>query len=287
MNSNYPYNSYEVIICDSNSTDGTADLIKKFQDKNIISIKYLNCDLNTPAFKRNKALDSCKNQWVIYLDDDAIISKDFLSKIADAIKVNPVNTAFCAEIRYPVEWVANSNYHRYRNSRHISYLNYRDQSLDFTKITTMALAINKQELQSKNILFNLDYKFSLEDAQYGVDLAKQNINVKIANCICWHNEASKNISTYLLKIARIYSEGYLIFKYHSPEFCKITIWYKLEKFFKHDNIILKFLVKLFFSKKLIKIITLYLEFVNSKKLLYCDFMYKYIIVGTYVNSIYE
>ena len=151
----------------------------------------------------------------------------------------------------------------------------------------MALVVNKNELVFNKISFNSDYRFSLEDAQFGVDLEKNGFNIIQLNTIVWHNETSQNLSTYLLKINRIYREGYLLFKKNCPQQCKRTIWFEIEKYFKHDNLILKVIIKLIFSKSVIKITINYLDYFNNQKFMYFKFLYMYVIVGVYVNSMYE
>ena len=120
----YDHSNIEVIICDSYSDDGTNSLINYIKKKYIININHINDFVNKPASKRNNGLLLSKYEWVIFLDDDSIVSNNFLKIISEDLSKNNNNkNVFCARILYPKDKVEKSNYHRYRNSRHLRYDN--------------------------------------------------------------------------------------------------------------------------------------------------------------------
>ena len=68
----------EIIISDS-GTPGLKNYIKKIIKKfNKLNIKYINCNRNSNALKRNKGLEIAKGKNIIFLDDDCLPSNDFI-----------------------------------------------------------------------------------------------------------------------------------------------------------------------------------------------------------------
>ena len=71
---------FEVIIVDNNSTDGTSKIMKPFTSKyaNFRSIIEPKQGL---SHARNRGCKEAKTDWVIYIDDDAIISPGYLKRV--------------------------------------------------------------------------------------------------------------------------------------------------------------------------------------------------------------
>ncbi|HIK08600.1 MAG TPA: glycosyltransferase family 2 protein [Trichormus sp. M33_DOE_039] len=64
--------NWEIIIIDNNSTDGTAEFVKDYQNKwsDRLSIQYYFEAEQGLAFARNKAIQEAKSELVGFLDDD-------------------------------------------------------------------------------------------------------------------------------------------------------------------------------------------------------------------------
>ncbi len=71
------YRDAEVIIVDNGSRDGTLDLIKKYPEVILIENKK-----NLGACRaRNQGIEASCGEWVLTLDCDVILEKDFFKKI--------------------------------------------------------------------------------------------------------------------------------------------------------------------------------------------------------------
>ena len=67
----------EIIVVDSNSTDNTVELAKKFTDKVILSE-------NLPfGLKRNISIDNAAFDWIFWADADERVSKELEKEIVD------------------------------------------------------------------------------------------------------------------------------------------------------------------------------------------------------------
>ena len=64
------YKSWELIVVDDCSTDGTVNVISDFKDERI---RLLNNERNSgAAISRNRALREAKGKWIAFLDSDDI-----------------------------------------------------------------------------------------------------------------------------------------------------------------------------------------------------------------------
>jgi glycosyltransferase involved in cell wall biosynthesis len=87
LNQSYP--SFELIIVNDCSTDGSWDIILKYanHDKRIVTIK--NDENKGRAVTRNIALDSAKGEFVAVLDADDVAMPERLAKQVEFLDLNP------------------------------------------------------------------------------------------------------------------------------------------------------------------------------------------------------
>lgn len=80
----------EIIVVDGESTDNTVELIKKFSKAKVIVTS------NKPMFhiNKNKAIEECASNWILFLDADEIISDSLKKEILEVINQNPVENGF-------------------------------------------------------------------------------------------------------------------------------------------------------------------------------------------------
>jgi len=81
----------EIIVVDSGSTDKTAEIAKKNKAKFIFH-KWKNI-----SSQKNFAQNKCKNDWVLTLDADEVLSEDLIKEIKE-IKKNPKADAYKLKI---------------------------------------------------------------------------------------------------------------------------------------------------------------------------------------------
>lgn len=76
-------NEVEVIVIDDASTDGSKDIIKKYED---VFKVYYNEENKYNSYTRNVGLLHSKGKYVTFIDSDDDIVPDFVSAILDNIK---------------------------------------------------------------------------------------------------------------------------------------------------------------------------------------------------------
>jgi len=83
------YRNFEVIVVDNGSKDSALSLIKR----DYPSVKIIWNKENLGAcIARNKGVDASKGEWILTLDCDVILEKDFLGKIMKAAEASEKNT---------------------------------------------------------------------------------------------------------------------------------------------------------------------------------------------------
>ena len=75
--------SYEVIVVDNRSTDHTKETVQEFQRMVDIPIIYLYEERLGLSVARNRAIREASGEYVLFLDDDAIASKEWIGGIVD------------------------------------------------------------------------------------------------------------------------------------------------------------------------------------------------------------
>ena len=77
------YQDFEIIIVDNGSKDGTPHLIKE----NYPQVRLIQNKENLGACKgKNQGIDIAKGSWILTLDCDVILERNFLKNIAEFIK---------------------------------------------------------------------------------------------------------------------------------------------------------------------------------------------------------
>ncbi|MBO1323872.1 glycosyltransferase family 2 protein [Acetobacter garciniae] len=76
---------YQVIVVDDKSTDGTAEILEKFDKEDNFKIVF-NDKNRGAAYSRNLALSLAQGEYLIFLDDDDIYHPDMLEKAYHAAK---------------------------------------------------------------------------------------------------------------------------------------------------------------------------------------------------------
>lgn len=100
--------AYEILVVDNGSTDGTRDIVKKFdREKNFKYIIEPNIGV---SYARNLAWKVAQGEIIAYLDDDAIACKEWLERIITAFRAIPNLGAVGGRVepiweKYPPPWI--------------------------------------------------------------------------------------------------------------------------------------------------------------------------------------
>ena len=82
----YP-EQYEILVVDNDSTDGTAQLCRRYGD--IVNFKYIHEPILGLSQARNRGLLEASGDFVGYIDDDAAAEPQWLEKALESFEMDP------------------------------------------------------------------------------------------------------------------------------------------------------------------------------------------------------
>ena len=95
INQDIGLESYEIIICDNNSTDETEFVVKNFINLNSShKIYYIKESRQGVHFARNTASKFAKGDFLYFTDDDMIANSTTLSELLILFKINSLVSKF-------------------------------------------------------------------------------------------------------------------------------------------------------------------------------------------------
>ncbi len=103
-NQEYPAEHMEVLVIDNASTDGTAAEIERLQHLTGYQFRYLAENRPGVSYARNTGIDYAAGEIVAFIDDDAVASPVWLSKLAEGFQKYP--DAICISGGIDLHWEA-------------------------------------------------------------------------------------------------------------------------------------------------------------------------------------
>lgn len=88
-NQDFLHNNMEIIFVDDGSKDKTLSIIQENALKVHISYKLFHHDWHGLGYSRNVVLNNASGKYVIWVDGDMTLSKDFVRKQASFMEMNP------------------------------------------------------------------------------------------------------------------------------------------------------------------------------------------------------
>ena len=163
---NQSYDNFELLIIDDGSTDNSQQVIKEFQDPRITTI----FKENEGVIKtRNRAIKEAKGQYIVQLDGDDILGKDFLQKTIPEIENNStVGIVYCATKLFGAK-------------DKIWDLGEYSIEKQLTTNQIVITALFKKDDFLKTNGYNQDFSEGLEDWDFWLSLIELGIEVKQLN----------------------------------------------------------------------------------------------------------
>ncbi len=163
--------SYEIIVVDNNSKDGTPELIKKKYPK----IKLIKNNFNNMfAGANNQGFEASSGDYIFILNSDTIVTKDAIDKLLDYMKKNKQEVITCTllnkdgSIQYNMHrsfpsYIKILFFFLYNKFKFISFLHYIKNYLllnnKFNKDFYLEQAAGAAILISRRLINDLGYLF--------------------------------------------------------------------------------------------------------------------------------
>ena len=104
----YAKEDIEIIVIDNRSTDNTMDMVNDLRRRHGSRIRYIYENKLGLSVARNRAIHEARGEYILFLDDDAIASKDWVHEIVDVFESDP--TIGCVGGRIAPIWEAAEPY---------------------------------------------------------------------------------------------------------------------------------------------------------------------------------
>ena len=86
---------WEIVLVNNNSTDQTAAECERFvKDHKPTNYRYFIEKQQGLSFARNRGVAEAKGEWLVFLDDDAMVGEDYIANLQAHIKQYPEAGAF-------------------------------------------------------------------------------------------------------------------------------------------------------------------------------------------------
>jgi GT2 family glycosyltransferase len=86
-NTSYP--SYEIVVVDNGSTDGSVEMLKALKKKGIVKKLVLNRENAGYSAGVNQGFEASSGEWVYHLDNDTLVEKNWLGRAVGAAESFP------------------------------------------------------------------------------------------------------------------------------------------------------------------------------------------------------
>ena len=260
---NISKNDFEVIICDSFSTDGTEKYVNHFiAQGNIQNLKILQCEHNNVSLKRNMGIQYSAYENIILIDDECIPFENYIKNFIRYFLKCDSYTIICGQYRTKKSKLKKSNYLMYRDSRNFKS-NYNNsnlnelQNLDYKRIVTGNLGFKKKYIIERQIYFNSNIiGYGGEDVDWAWRLIENGFKIIKSDIKVFHNETSNSIFFLENLDDKIYKKIFLL------------------------------ILRALFNKIVINLILFYLTITDKNKLFYVSILYKIVLFRAYIDGIY-
>ena len=79
----------EVVVINNNSTDGTADMLERFDWTSPVALKTFNESKQGLSYARNRAIEEANGQFILFLDDDVYAEPELIRHWVANLEAHP------------------------------------------------------------------------------------------------------------------------------------------------------------------------------------------------------
>ena len=278
-------NYYEVILCDSNSSNMITDMVKFFKKEHPdfdLKIKHTE---NVLAKKRNLGIKESKNEVVIFMDDDCIPEDNYLQKYFDYYNFNPQRKDFvCGVVRFPSLWVNNSSYYMFRDNEGFHEYQVDDMFLDYRTIVVMNMAFLKESVVESDLYVNENFLgYGMEDQDFGFRIQGAGHDIGKIDAVIYHFELSKTIHGYGKKVFHTARDGMTYLMAENFEcFNSMSHLKLIDSYYQSFN--LNLIRKLLLNEITFRVISRICDVMERCGPLRFDFIYRYMLAHYYYRG---
>ncbi len=278
--------NFEVLIIDSNSKDGTKELIDEYIEK--INLKLIESEVNAQGVKRNIGAMNANGGILLFLDDDVVPDFNLLSVYYDCFKKKEKKTVYLGISLFSIEKEKKSNFFKYRNQRSRKILKFQ-RSVPSKNFVSMNFAIKKTDFFEIGMFDERYTNYGGEDHDFPCRMIEKGFKaIVVRDAKSEHCEPASSLFTRMKKIYVSGNRGFKPLRKLQPSFFKTT---QLE-YFESDisKISLKGkIIKLIFNMILIfninYLLARFLYWSDSYRLLYFQSLFRVLFASVYFEGV--
>ena len=171
----------DLIMVDDGSTDKSAKIIKKWQNKFPENITYIKQENAGPSSARNKGLEYVQTPWVTFIDADDMVNSVYFEEVDKCIVKNKnIDIVSCNQIFYIDETKEyKKHYLSYRFKTGMKVVNPTNMQ-GYIQSTINSVFFNHQLLLDTESYFHEEVKPVFEDGHFINKLLIKSDNINIA-----------------------------------------------------------------------------------------------------------
>jgi len=291
-----PAEEMEVIIVDDGSTDTTGTEVEQYIQANPQrQWRYLYRSVNRgKASVCNLGILSSKSSLIVFTDDDCVPQPDWVEMHVKRHSETNEPISVLGAVTMPLEWIRESNFVRYQNSRYIANRSTRSVGGDLCNLPPnyfggANISVPHEQLLRVGLF---DDKVGRgQDVELGYRLWKAGVKLVYdpRPLLVHYSPEVRSMQNWLSKFAKAYRHTIPLFNEFHPEYVKRFGHWFLEPAIPGSEplkrTVLKWLIRLFVHKKLAKPMRIFLERTDQWPLFYSPLMYKYVTVSACLDSV--
>ena len=208
---NVEIHSFEIVIVDDGSTDGTVDWLRN-NIENYPHLRLFEQSHGGPALGRNLGVEKSKGELIVFIDSDLVVDKFFLRNHIDSLirAWKKLGNRKC----FTYGSVINTSNFSNPNSEP-----FKLQDLSWAYFATGNIAIDKKLLEKSGLFDNSFRLYGWEDLELGERL--RNMGVKLIKCpraigYHWHPALALDQIPQLIRIEKERAKMGLVFYRKHP-----------------------------------------------------------------------
>jgi glycosyltransferase involved in cell wall biosynthesis/GT2 family glycosyltransferase len=201
----YPSDRWEAVVIDDGSTDDTSVVVEQWIARTGASVRYLRQSNAGPAAARNRGASEAKSKYLIFIDNDIIVERDFVSAHLETLARNP-GCWVVGRVVHP-EQIRSTPFGRYRDSVWEAFHHSHDEVRvsETTGITAANLSLPAKDFE---MLGGFDADFTIassEDWVLGMRARQTGIRVLYhPGIVVLHNDWALSLERFCER-QRLYS----------------------------------------------------------------------------------
>ena len=232
---------------------------------------------NVIAAKRNLGASEANGSLLIFLDDDMSVGPDFVA--CHLAAHTAVDMVISGQVIFPPDWVAKSNYYRYKDSAH---LNHGGGSVSAAPISghhvvTMNMSATPSTFEKSGGFDESFTKYGAEDLDFGFRCVERGLALEYSPLpLAIHSEVQADITVFLRKVyvATYYGTPHLINRFEAAGKVSTFLWTEEGLVFDMKTRVVRHILDVLSHDRLVSLFVKFLRKSDRNRLLYIRLSYQ-------------